>query len=199
MLFRSYIVKDDGAYDHIGLEELASYGCDILPKVIEFLQGCPRVIAEDQEYIRQVRPYIPQPDYLPIQHPANLNIIKEYPRIFVDIVCETRVTGNVFFVTEKTWRCILAQRPFIIVGSQYFLQRLRRLGFRTFIDFWDEGYDEYEPGQRIREIERLLAQISAWSADTLAQKLQDMQPILAHNLEVFQSLTYDRIRNTFDD
>jgi hypothetical protein len=189
-----YIVKNDGVYDYLGLEDLVRYKCDILSNVVEFLESCPRVIDNDIEYIKTVKPYIPQPDYYPIQHPANLNILKEYPNIFVDIVCETRISGNVFFVTEKTWRCILARRPFIIVGSQFFLQNLKRLGFKTFNDFWDEGYDEYHPTQRIIEIEKLLKTISEWPVDKLALMLEQMQSILEHNFNVFTTLTYTNIK-----
>jgi hypothetical protein len=192
-----YIVKNDGVYDYLGLEELVRYGCNILPEVIEFLQSCPKVINDDIDYIKTVKPYIPQPDYYPIQHPANLNILKQYPDIFVDVVCETRITGNVFFVTEKTWRCILARRPFIVVGSQFFLQNLKRLGFKTFNDFWDEGYDEYLPEQRIQEIEKLLSHIASWPVDQLGDKLLKLNKILEHNYNNFFNLTYTQIKNSF--
>jgi hypothetical protein len=193
----NYIVKDNGIYDYLGLEDLVRYGCNILPQVIEFLESCPRVIDEDIKYIKTVKPYIPQPDYYPIQHPANLNILQEYPNIFVDVVCETRITGTVFFVTEKTWRCILARRPFIIVGSQFFLQNLKKLGFKTFNDYWDEGYDEYPPTQRIIEIEQLLKTISEWNLTTLSSKLIEMQSILDHNYNTFMNLTYNHIKEVF--
>ena len=193
-----YIVKDEGTYDYLGLEELiVKYKCNILPEVIEFLKSCPRTIKEDLEYIKTVIPYIPQVEYYPIQHPANLNILKEYPDIFVDIVCETRVLGDIFFVTEKTWRCILARRPFIIVGSQHFLQNLKKLGFCTFNEYWDEGYDEYPIGQRIQEIEKLLETISKWPVEKLHLKLEEMQELLDHNYNTFINLTYDKIEKIF--
>jgi hypothetical protein len=194
-----YIVKNDGRYDYLGLEELVRYGCNILPQVIEFLQTCPRVIPDDIEYIKTVKSYIPQTDYYPIQHPANLNILNQYPDIFVDIVCETRVLGNVFFVTEKTWRCIVAKRPFIIVGSQFFLQNLKKLGFKTFNEFWDEGYDEYPSGYRIKEIEKLLSTIAEWPVQKLVKILEEMQSILDHNYNIFQELTYQKIAETFNE
>jgi hypothetical protein len=190
-----YIVKDDGAYDYLGLEELVRHGCNIFPEVIEFLQSCPKVINDDIDYIKTVKPYISQPGYYPIQHPANLNILKQYPYIFVDVVCETRITGNVFFVTEKTWRCILARRPFIVVGSQFFLQNLKRLGFETFNDFWDEGYDEYPPEQRINEIEKLLHHIAQWDIKTCRAKLNEMKHTLDYNYNRFMTLTYKDIKD----
>ena len=32
--------------------------------------------------------------------------------------------------------------PFIVQGSQWFLHRLRDMGFQTFDRWWDEGYSE---------------------------------------------------------
>ena len=194
---RSHYIVKEHTYDYLGLEDLVKQECDILPKVIEFLNTCPRVIPEDIEYIKTVKPYIPQPDYYPIQHPANLNILKEYHKIFVDVVCETRVTGNCFFVTEKTWRCIVARRPFVVMGSQYFLQNLKQLGFLTFNDFWDEGYDDYDPKDRIKHIEQVLTTISQWPVDTLHEKLQQMQHILDHNYARFVELDYQKIKQVF--
>ena len=189
-----YIVKEHTC-DYLGLEDLVKQQCDILPEVIEFLNTCPRVIPEDIEYIKTVKPFIPQADYYPIQHPANLHILNEYHKIFVDVVCETRVTGNCFFVTEKTWRCVVARRPFIVVGNQHFLANLKRLGFKTFNQWWDEGYDDYTQGNRIKEIEKILERIAQWSTEDLHIKLEEMKSVLDHNLEVFQSLTYQKIKD----
>lgn len=194
---RSHYVIKEHTCDYLGLEDLVKHECDILPQVIEFLQTCPRVIPDDIEFIKTVKSFIPQPGYYPIQHPANLNILKEYHKIFVDIVCETRVTGNCFFVTEKTWRCIIARRPFIVMGSQYFLQNLKRLGFKTFDQYWDEGYDEYAPKDRVKHIETVLETISTWPVDVLHQKLELMQSILDHNYQVFTNLNYQKIKQVF--
>jgi len=194
---RSHYIVKEHTCDYLGLEDLIKQECNILPEVIEFLNTCPRVIPEDIEYIKTVKPYIPQPGYYPIQHPANLNILKEYHKIFVDVVCETRVTGNVFFVTEKTWRCIVARRPFIIVGSQHFLTNLKRLGFKTFNNWWDEGYDDYSPKDRIKHIEQVLTTISQWPVETLNKKLQQMQHILDHNYAQFVKLDYQKIKKIF--
>jgi len=185
--------------DTIGLDELSQYNPGILSDVIDFLKKCPIVIDKDIDVIKQMTTFIsPSNDgCYPIQHPANLIVLNYYNMFFVDIVTETRMIGNVFFVTEKTWRCILARRPFIIVGSQFFLQNLKRLGFKTFNDFWDEGYDEYPPTQRILEIEKLLKTISQWDLETCSTKLNEMNDILDHNYQTLISLTYNQIQEVF--
>lgn len=194
----NYLVKEDsGLHDHIGLDDLATYQCDILPSAINFLERCPRVIEDDIEYIKTVKSFIPQADYYPIQHPANLNILKEYNNIFLDIICETRITGNVFFVTEKTWRCVLAKRPFLVMGPTNFLSNLHRLGFKTFNKFWSECYDEVGINHRIKEIEQVLDIVSQWSTEQLADSLAEMQDILEHNYQNFMNLDYNKIKKVF--
>jgi hypothetical protein len=125
--------------------------------------------------------------------------LKYYNNIFVDIVHETFVRDEVCFATEKTWRTMLARRPFITMGGRNHLSNLRKLGFRTFNNIWDEGYDEYGMQGRVKEIIKLLDTISSWSVGKMQQVLQDMQPILEHNYNVFMTLTHQQIQRTFND
>ena len=93
----------------------------------------------------------------------------------------------------------MAGRPFIIMGSQHYLQNLRRLGFRTFNEFWDEGYDDYDPTQRIKEIEKLIQSLANKSLKEMQVMLVKMKPILDHNFQRFKTLTYQQIQETFDE
>lgn len=193
-----YISKID-LPDFVGLEDLVKHECDILDQVVDFLKTCPKFIPEDLEFIKTCAVNIKQQDHFPIQLPANLNILKYYQDIFVDVVHETFVRGEVCFATEKTWRPIVARRPFITMGGLNHLENLRRLGFKTFNEFWDEGYDEYGMQHRVNEIAKLLDTISTWSVEKIQRTLQDMQPILEHNYNTFMNLTHNKIQKTFND
>lgn len=195
----NYLTKDDTKVDYIGIEDLVKRRCNVLPEVIAFLNTCPHVIPEDQEFISECATHIKQLHHYPIQLPANLNILKYYNDIFVDIVHESYLTGEVFFCTEKTWRPILAHRPFITAAGQGHLANMRRLGFKTFSDYWDESYDNLRVADRIQAIITVLTTISSWSADELVSKLADMKPILDHNYKTFLRLTQQQIAETFND
>lgn len=194
-----YLTKNDGLSDFVGLEDLVKNECDVIDQAVEFLKSCPKFIPEDIEIIKNMATTIKQDDYYPIQLPANLNILKYYNDIFVDVVHETFVRGCVCFATEKTWRPIIARRPFIVMGGRHHLANLRKLGFKTFNSIWDEGYDDYGMQWRVHEIVKLLETISAWTPEQLADKLKEMQPILEHNYNVFMALTHQRIQKTFND
>jgi hypothetical protein len=194
-----YLTKNDGLCDFVGLEDLVKMECDQIDLAVDFLKTCPRFIPEEIEAIRNMATYIKQYDYYPIQLPANLNILQYYTDIFVDVVHETFVRDDVCFATEKTWRPIIARRPFITLGGRKHLANLRKLGFQTFNNIGDEGYDDYGMQHRVREVLALINTIAEWSTEQLQQKLIDMQPILDHNYKVFMTLTHSKIQRVFND
>ena len=49
------------------------------------------------------------------------------------------------FLTEKTFKPIALEHPFMIYGHSHTLRKLRDLGFETFENLFDESYDEVQP------------------------------------------------------
>jgi hypothetical protein len=129
-----------------------------------------------------------QQDSYPILHPENLNIIKQYKNIFLDLVAETYYSGSTFFMTEKICRPIISQTPFIVFASPGWLGNLKKLGFKTFDQWWSEEYDDYGEEQRISKMQLVLEDIYSKSTDELLAMLNDMEPVLKHNRELI--LTY---------
>lgn len=195
----NYLPKHDGLFDFIGLEDLVKMECDVIDLAATFLKTCPRFVAEEIQAIKHMNTYIKQDDYYPIQLPANLNILQYYKDIFVDVVHETFVRGDVCFATEKTWRPIIARRPFVTMGGRHHLANLRRLGFRTFNNIWDEGYDDYGMQHRVVEILKLIDTMASWNVEQMQQKLIDMQDILDHNYNVFMALSHSNIQKIFNE
>lgn len=117
----------------------------------------------------------------------------QYSKIFCDIVCETYISGKTFFVTEKTLRCIANCRPFIVQGPKHFLTNLKKLGFKTFEQWWDEGYDTDPEDSRYQGMVCNIDWIAEQSQPTLEQWTREMQPILEHNVCVLKNLTTEQI------
>lgn len=97
--------------------------------------------------------------YLP-EYNTNAALVQHYERFAVEIVCETYCVGDTFFPTEKTVRPISQGKPMLVYGPRHFLRRLHALGFRTWADFWDEGYDELAGVARWQCIKKTLAAIT---------------------------------------
>ena len=87
--------------------------------------------------------------------------------------------------------------PFIIVGPQHILKNLQRLGFRTFDQWWDEGYDLDPSYHNIEEIKKVLAGLGRLSTQQLTKMYLDMAPVLDHNINRFRTLSYQDIHEAF--
>jgi len=105
----------------------------------------------------------------------------------ISIVAETvtYTSGQRLFATEKIFRPIVAGQPFITLASQGFLRNLRSLGYKTFGDIWDEGYDDLvHVGDRTLAIRELVGKLNSMTADEFRVVLEKCQEVCAHNREV---------------
>jgi hypothetical protein len=64
-----------------------------------------------------------------------------YRNSWLELVPETMYRGG-YFVTEKTTKPIATKTPFLTVSTRYYLEYLKQLGFQTFGNIIDEGYDQ---------------------------------------------------------
>jgi len=99
------------------------------------------------------------------------------------LVSETNDNNYEVFMTEKIWKPIIAQQPFVVHGNYLYLQRLREMGFKTFANYFDEGYDlEADADKRIDKI-------VTTCQDLLTRNWQDIylqtQSLRKHNLDTF--------------
>lgn len=86
------------------------------------------------------------------------------------------------FLTEKTFKAINACHPFILVTKPHSLKELKRLGFKTFSEFWDESYDDVEDDiERLKCINALLEQLSTWSDSEWIKFSHRVKDIVIHN------------------
>ena len=152
-----YNSKLDFHRENLGLDGIALAD---LPAIAKFLTKAPLTLDEVT---------------YPILMDQNLRISSEYPNFFVEICCETYFSGKTFFPTEKTWRAIANRTPFIIQGPQNYLQHLKELGFQTFSQWWDEGYDEDPSTWQVQEIKTVINRIADYSIDQLEQMYADME------------------------
>jgi hypothetical protein len=101
---------------------------------------------------------------------------------FVNVVTETRFASSMPNVSEKTLKPILVKRPFIMVGPVGTLAHLRELGFKTFSNWWDEGYDSItDHSKRLEMIYKIIESINDMPLDDLNTLLEDMNSVLEHN------------------
>jgi hypothetical protein len=98
------------------------------------------------------------------------------------IVTETVFYHNKLHLTEKIFKPIVAQRPFMLAAAPGNLAYLKSYGFRTFDQWIDEGYDTIaDPDQRLQAIVDQTQRLCAMSDSDLRQMHREMQPVLEHN------------------
>ena len=108
---------------------------------------------------------------------------------FVYVITETMMQYPWVYVTEKTWKAMLAPVPFMLVGTPGTLAWLRQHGFRTFDQWWDESYDHLpRAADRVEAVVRELDRLAALDHGDLCSMRQDMQPVLDHNLANLRDL-----------
>jgi len=181
--------------NNIGLEELLTNSNQFdVSEAVRFLRQCPIIDSTIEVALYHLASHMPaaHSDLNPAQQLLkndNDTFLTRYCNFFVEIVCETCYSGNTFFPTEKTWRPIILKTPFIVQGPQWYLHRLRDMGFQTFDRWWDEGYSEDPAYWQTSEIKKVIDSVGKLSIEQLKEMYNEMQPTLEHNKKRFLELT----------
>jgi hypothetical protein len=104
----------------------------------------------------------------------------------INVVVETQVDNSKhMFLTEKIWKPIICQQPFIVFGQQGYLKCLKDMGFKTFDSVWDESYDN-EPNwiKRGNMVANLMRSLKDIDSKTLYDKTVEIR---LHNYKIFSN------------
>ena len=119
------------------------------------------------------------------------------------IVTETVFYHKKLHLTEKIFKPIVAQRPFMLAAAPGNLAYLKSYGFQTFDRWIDESYDSIDdPDQRLQAIVDQTQRLCAMRDSDLRQMHQEMQPVLEHNFNHlwlgFRHQIVDELVNNFE-
>jgi len=99
---------------------------------------------------------------------------------------ETVYFGKRLHITEKTFKAIAMEMPFVLVAPAHSLEYLRSYGFQTFGSEIDESYDEEEDDLlRIQKVGKLLEDINALSTREKQHLYKYCAKIATHNYQHF--------------
>lgn len=116
------------------------------------------------------------------------------------IVTETVFYYDKLHLTEKIFKPIVAQRPFMLAAAPGNLAYLKSYGFKTFDRWIDESYDTIQdPDLRLQAIVDQTQRLCAMSDSELHQMHQEMQPVLEHNFNHLWGNFRHRIVNELVD
>lgn len=116
-----------------------------------------------------------------------------YEKSYFTIVCEAYFKENWNYISEKTYKPIAHQHPFLVLGRPYTLRYLRKIGFKTFSPFIDESYD-FEPNdeKRLNMIILEMKKLNSLSQKELDEMIQSLNPILQYNYEYLININKDK-------
>ena len=104
----------------------------------------------------------------------------------VYVPTETVYFGRRTHITEKTFKAIALEMPFVLVAPAHSLAYLKEYGFQTFDSVFDESYDsETDDIKRIEKVVGLLKSLDQMSVDQRQQIHLACLPIVQHNYQHF--------------
>jgi hypothetical protein len=112
----------------------------------------------------------------------------------VYVPTETVYFGERLHITEKTFKAIALEMPFVLVAPAGSLEYMRSYGFKTFSDVFDESYDlETDDVKRIEKVAKLLKDLDSLSPSERLKIHFQCLPIVIHNYEHFYGGNFDRV------
>jgi len=121
-------------------------------------------------------------------HSYQLGNFAEAQDSLIYVPTETVYFGRRTHLTEKTFKAIALEMPFVLVAPAGSLAYLREYGFRTFEGIFDESYDiETNDILRIEKVTDLLKHLNNLSVAERQQIHQACLPIVEHNYYHFYS------------
>jgi hypothetical protein len=104
----------------------------------------------------------------------------------VYVPTETVFFGRRLHITEKTFKAIALEMPFVLMAPAGSLAYMREYGFKTFSDVFDESYDEETDDRlRVEKVVHLLKQLDRLSVPERQAIHQACLPIVEYNFNHF--------------
>lgn len=127
-------------------------------------------------------------------HSCWLSLFDECASSLIYVVSETVFWGRRHHLTEKTFKPICMQMPFVLLSSAGSLEYLKHYDFKTFSHIWDESYDqETDDFKRIEKVARLLKSFDELSNKERTQILHHCAPIIEYNYRHFYLGRFEKI------
>jgi hypothetical protein len=160
-------------YEHVDITTIASKYNNTYPDIEQVFESAalPRLFEGETQQIMSS---------------YNLTNFAEAADSLLYVPTETVYFGRRSHLTEKTFKAIALEMPFVLVAPAHSLEYLRSYGFRTFAPYIDESYDEIEdPIERIERVTHILLEIQARSAAAKIALHQQLLPIVEYNRNHF--------------
>jgi hypothetical protein len=169
------------AYENVDIVTVASKYCNTYPDIMQVLEQAdlPKLFEGE--------------DVQPMTS-CWLGNYSEAADSLVYVPTETVYFGRRLHITEKTFKAVALEMPFVLVAPAGSLAYLREYGFRTFDGIIDESYDlETDDIKRIEAVTRLLKDLDNLSVAERNSIHRACVPIVEHNYNHFYHGGFEQI------
>jgi hypothetical protein len=160
-----------------------------------------------EEELRYIQQYVLplKIDHLSSDHTRHAEMTMEighstehfYKTTLLSVVTETHAYQTAIAETEKTFKPIKYRHPFIIVGAPNSLAYLKKKGYKTFSNWFDESYDSIDNHrERIMAISNVCKEIDSWNNPQKEQFIEETNEVVNHNFEVLKN-SHNNIQTNF--
>lgn len=130
----------------------------------------------------------------------NRGLVNFYETSLINVVTETTCDRYALQISEKSYKPIVYKIPFIIVNSPGAIKYMKKAGYKTFSEFFDESYDDIEdPDERIVAIGNVCRDIQNWSTDTKREFFDKTRSIVDYNYQVLQDVYPNKLKGELWD
>jgi len=168
-------------YEHVDISQIALKYNNIYPDIEQVFLAAelPRLFAGEETQIMTS---------------CWLGNYAEAQDSLVYVPTETVYFGQRLHITEKTFKAIALEMPFVLVAPAHSLEYMRSYGFRTFDGIFDESYDlETDDSKRIEKVTQLLKDLDTLSVAERQAIHRACLPIVQHNFEHFYGTGLENI------
>jgi hypothetical protein len=168
-------------YENVDISQIALKYNNIYPDIEQVFQAAelPRMFAGEETQVMTS---------------CWLGNYAEAQDSLVYVPTETVYFGKRLHITEKTFKAIALEMPFVLVAPAGSLEYMRSYGFQTFGDVFDESYDsETDDVKRIEKVTKLLNNLESLSPTERLKIHRRCLPAVIHNYEHFYGGNFDRV------
>lgn len=161
------------AYENVDIGQVAVKYCNTYPDIVQVFDQAPL-------------PKLFAGESTQLMTSCWLGNYQEVADSLIYVPTETVYFGQRLHLTEKTFKAIALEMPFVLVAPAGSLAYLREYGFQTFDGIIDESYDlETDDIKRIEKVTQLLKDLDCLSVSQRMRIHQACLPVVEHNYNHF--------------
>jgi hypothetical protein len=184
VIFLYHVFKNHLQHNHISAPRVCQYeGIDITSIAQKYTNVYQDIVtALDQADL----PKLFSGEQQQHMHSHRLGNFTEVADSLIYVPTETVYFGRRTHITEKTFKAIALEMPFVLVAPAGSLEYLREYGFKTFSAIFDENYDtEINDIHRIERVIKLLKDLDSLTVKEQQQIHRACLPVIEHNFNHF--------------